>query len=190
MPISKQFGSQGELFGVHEVRNPYERLDPADIHNLNIAGSDAVQTGTPPKNYYKQTNETQGVLPGMEMTPEEHVEALGKHHGLEGTFGGGNYLHWIDMHKPYETEHDRSNQVGSLSWRKKGTTTGGEHLEPGEIGLVESDKRGLASDLLRVSETISKENPDISEPKHSTNRSTAGIGWSQAKMKERGQQIW
>lgn len=142
----------------------------------------------PPPDYYKQSGEQQMVLPGMEMSPQEHVEALGKKHGMTGTLESTEGVnHSITLRTSRTVQPD-----AYLDWTPHQSHQ--KWMKSGEIQMVHVDeehrKKGIASDMLATAEKISREHPEISDPRHSTTRSRAGMAFSRAEMKKRGQVVW
>jgi hypothetical protein len=156
-----------------------------------------------PGGYYDQQHSHQEVLPGMEMTPQEHVDALAKKHALIGSIrttpGEEGGQHHLTLYHPDPVidrngrTTDRHMPVAHLTWASKGGY-GRENLSPGEIGMVHVDtdrrKSGVASDMLSTAEKIASEHDEISQPRHSDIRTDRGVKWSRAKMAERKEQVW
>jgi hypothetical protein len=55
--------------------------------------------------------------------------------------------------------------------------------------MVRSHQPGMASALLETAERLAAEH-GMAYPKHSWDRTNAGVRWSQKQMKKRGEQVW
>jgi hypothetical protein len=144
-------------------------------------------TQAPPAGYYSQKHGQQGVLPGMEMSPQEHVDAMAQRHGLTGTIKHIGSAHSLELKDPSQPP---TQSAAYLNWAGKREKL----MSPGEVGMVNVEqsykRQGVADDMLTTAEKIAMEHPDIAMPKHSETRSDQGVKWSQNMMRKRGQQVW
>lgn len=163
------------------------------------------ETRQAPDGYYAQPSSKirQQALPGMEMSVQDHLDALGKATGTRASIESGRVSHRIALHEPSEHHgvhytygverahlsynHERS-EAGE---RDSGDTVGSgiEAKHPGEIRMVKSNVPGAAGKMLETAERLANEH-GMAYPKHSWDRTTPGVRWSQKQMKRRGEQVW
>lgn len=147
----------------------------------------------PPAGYYTQPEGVQGVLPGMRMTQKQHLAALGAKHGLDVKMTREDDNHVIELYEPDRDRKINNPPTAVLEWAARDSHPQW-NAPPGEIGMVHTmehrERQGIAGDILRTAEKIAHEGGKVSVPKHSSTRSTEGVQWSRARMRERGQQVW
>lgn len=157
-----------------------------------------------PAGYYNQpsSNVRQMALPGMEMSVQDHLDALGKATGMRASIDSGRVSHRIALHeRPGEGSFGGGVERAHLSYsnerpeegvRDNGDTVGVGHVEakhPGEIRMVRSYVPGAASKMFETAERLASEH-GMAYPKHSWDRTNAGVRWSQKQMRKRGEQVW
>lgn len=185
-----------EQFHFPDRRNPQGELLPgpsrgeirmAAIRRANEHLGDMDDDHTPDESYYKQDDNQQMVLPGMEMTPQQHVEAMGP------AVGGSARLRYHSPTQTHRIEVYHRNPAGALNFDEKSTLIWNGRqfpVGPGEIQLVHSEKPGTASKMHAVARRIASEHPDIAMPRHSEHRTEEGVAWSRKEMKKYGEQVW
>lgn len=164
-----------------------------------VADGEDHRTGDAPHGYYDQpsSNVRQMALPGMEMSVQDHLDALGKSTGMRASIDSGRVSHRIALfggeYRDSERAHlSYSNERPEEGVRDNGDTVGVGHVEafhPGEVRMVRSYVPGAASKMLETAERLASEH-GYAYPKHSWQRTPDGVGWSQAQMRKRGEQVW
>lgn len=165
------------------------------------------ETGDAPAGYYNQpsSNIRQQALPGMEMSVQDHLDALGKSlgPGMGAKIESGKISHRISIRDLREPDSERygGTERGHLSYsnerpeegvRDNGDTVGVGHPEakhPGEIRMVRSYVPGAAGKMLETAEKLATEH-GYAFPKHSWDRTTKGVQWSQKQMRKRGEEVF
>jgi GNAT superfamily N-acetyltransferase len=145
-----------------------------------------------PHGYYRQPVGHQLVLPGMKMSPQEHVRALGRATGTDAHLADYGGFHGIELHHPERDRKVNASPLAQMEWAKRGVERW--EAQPGEIGMIHTEphlqNRGVASAMFSTAEAIAREHPSYSTPKHSGIRSRMGVQWSRSQMRKRGQQVW
>lgn len=184
-----------EQFHFPDRRNPQGEMLPGPTREQirsaimrrasHRAESDVIPPGGD-ESYYKQESHEQMALPGMEMTPKEHVEALG------ASVGGSARLSYHAPTLTHRIEVSHRNPGGAPSGDQSLLIWNGRQFPvgPGEIQLVHSSQRGTASKMHAVARRIASENADIAMPRHSVQRTDEGVAWSQKEMRKHGEQVW
>jgi hypothetical protein len=143
------------------------------------------ERGQPPPGYYEgqEGRGAQTSLPGMDMTPQMHLDALSK------AVGGRAVIETTSLHPDYSnTGTVHSLRVYHPGWVVSNLLW---HGESGEILGVMSHHPGLASKMLTTAESLAREYPEqYSIPRHSGFRSPRGFEWSRRMMAERGEEVW
>jgi hypothetical protein len=162
------------------------------------------KTADAPHGYYNQPSRSvrQQALPGMEMSVQDHLDALGRATGMRASIDSGSVSHRLMLHDhpgegPFGGGVERahlsySNERPEEGVHDNGDTVGVGHpqaFHAGEIRMVRSHQPGMASALLETAERLAAEH-GMAYPKHSWDRTNAGVRWSQKQMKKRGEQVW
>jgi hypothetical protein len=148
-----------------------------------------MEKGGPPRHYYAmygdQTSDAerhsaQEVLPGMEMSANDHAKAVAK--AVGGTRGWYDYDEGTNFYEPQHRLNvmHKTGATSYISW----------HPETGEIGMIHSEEPGTARRLHDAARRLSAEHPDMVAPRHSSNRTTAGVRWSRKEMQRHGEEVW
>jgi hypothetical protein len=181
----------------------HDRLVDERAENVKANG-ERPATARAPQGYYNQpsSNVRQMALPGMEMSVQDHLDALGKATGMQASIDSGRVSHRIALKDhpgqgPYGGGVERahlsySNERPEEGVRDNGDTVGVGHVEakhPGEIRMVRSYEPGAAGKMLETAERLASEH-GYAYPKHSWDRTEAGVRWSQKQMRKRGEQVW
>lgn len=191
----------------NERLNRSHDLDTTLTEEMHKEDGPRPGTERAPHGYYNQpsSNVRQMALPGMEMSVQDHLDALGKATGLRASIDSGRVSHRIALHAVRE---DTSSPWGGTSLTEKahlsynherpaeghrdsGETVGNgiEAKHPGEIRMIKSNAPGAASKMLETAERLATEH-GMAYPKHSWDRTNAGVRWSQNQMRKRGEKVW
>lgn len=181
--------------------NHRANMTEATIRQRKVEGG---ETGHAPAGYYNQPSSRirQQALPGMEMSVQDHLDALGKATGMRASIDSGTLSHRIMLHDHpgegvfgggVERAHlSYSNERPEEGVRDNGDTVGVGHpnaYHAGEIRMVRSYEPGAAGKMLETAERLATEH-GMAFPKHSWDRTGPGVKWSQKQMRKRGEQVW
>jgi GNAT superfamily N-acetyltransferase len=166
----EQFGEQGELFPAPAQERRYQHLPEI------------------PESYYQQHGHAQLALPGMEMSPEEHVAALGRATGLEPR---------LERLPSGAHEISLTDGLGGFSWLEwQGRETGRAPMSsvtysPGEVRGVSVDqgrqRQGIATRMVETAQRIADEHPEgFSAPRVAQVRTADGLAFSKELQEKHG----
>ena len=193
--------------GTHHLNASFDQRERATAeYKATGGGGRSPLTKPAPDGYYHQppSGVRQMALPGMEMSVQDHLDALGKATGLRASIDSGTLSHRIALHR-VEEEGEKTygygTEKGHLSYsnerpeqgvRDNGDTIGVGHpnaYHAGEIRMVRSYVPGGAGKMLETAEKLATEH-GYAFPKHSWDRTGPGVRWSQKQMKKRGEPVW
>lgn len=201
-----QFGPEAEPtkidLGTHHLNSSFDRQERTKDERAHRVGVEPAPDG-----YYHQppSGIRQQALPGMEMSVQDHLDALSKATGLKASIDSGRVSHRMSLYDASDPERTRFGgpgvEVAHLSYsnerpeqgvRDNNDTIGVGHenaYHAGEIRMVKSHVPGGAGKMLETAERLAAEH-GMAYPKHSWDRSVQGVQWSQKQMRKRGEQVW
>lgn len=185
--LSEQFhGQQGELFPLPPpppIHNSYFPPPVRSNQKPEEYQNNPSKLPVVPDSYYHQTYAEQLHFPGMDVDPEDFVRSRVSGHphiaNVRAGLGiGEEDEHWIRFEHP-------DGEGSSISWH----THGGTEYRPGEITMIRTSPRhggkGLATLLMDTAKDVAL-HYGVESPRHSANRSKAGVAWSNAYEARRG----
>ena len=189
--------------GTHHLNSSFDRQERTKSERAHRVGVEPAPDG-----YYHQppSGLRQQALPGMEMSVQDHLDALSKASGHEARLDTGKVSHRLSLYgeredtsSPWggttgvEKAHlSYSNERPEQGVRDNNDTIGVGHenaYHAGEIRMVKSHVPNGAGMLLETAERLAAEH-GMAYPKHSWDRSVQGVQWSQAQMRKRGEKVW
>lgn len=142
----------------------------------------------PPPGYYAEAakGHQQGVLSGMQMSVQDHLNALKTHTGAEDVSlidhnVGGGVQHELSV-------YGKGNEPSYLGWEG---TEPSEGSQPGEVAMIRSQSPGHGSAMFNTATRIAAEHPsEVSMPMHSAARSAEGREWVPKMQQRAGERVW
>ncbi|WP_020142329.1 hypothetical protein [Terracoccus sp. 273MFTsu3.1] len=184
--------------GTHHLNASFDRQERTKSERAHRVGVEPAPDG-----YYHQppSGLRQQALPGMEMSVQDHLDALSKASGHEARIDSGKVSHRLSLYDVSEGARYGGTEKAHLSYsnerpeegvRDNNDTIGVGHVNAyhaGEIRMVKSHVPNGAGMMLETAERLASEH-GMAYPKHSWDRSVQGVQWSQGQMRKRGEKVW